>query len=61
MGLTDTIKNDTRLEPSVPNLGAMAASVIDLVDTAGVYPIVNETGYGMAPSLMAWYAMKCVD
>lgn len=50
-----------RLRPEVSYLVSLLSSVIDLVDTVDVFPIVDDSSYSMATSFMGWYIMKYVD
>lgn len=60
-GLTNILKNNTRLTPIVPYLPAMSASVVDLVDTVDLCPILDECSYDNVALLIAWHTMKCAD
>lgn len=60
-GLLNFFQSDSRIQTGVPYLAALSLSVIELIDTIGVCPIVVGTGFDMTTLLISWSAMKCVD
>lgn len=57
----DTFYEASKFHSGVPHLVALSLSVNAPLEAIGICSIVDGTMPDMATSLMAWYAMMCVD
>lgn len=61
LGLTDTFRSYSRLQPGVPYLVPLSVTLIELVNAVVVCLAVNVIRHIMVTLFMAWNARECED